>query len=155
MFRIRSARTDDLHRNVEIWQSAVRATHDFLSAEHYAEIAELVRDQYLPGANLLVAVDDQDVPHGFLGASGAHVDALFVHADSRGAGIGRLLMQHVMRNVDVATVDVNAQNAAARGFYERLGFVVYDATDVDDAGRPYPLLRLRWHRPPEAGGVLR
>ncbi|SMH39780.1 acetyltransferase [Azospirillum agricola] len=146
MTDIRAARADDLARNVEIWRTSVLATHHFLTPEHFAEIADLVRTAYLPAAGLLVAVDGQDVPQAFLGASGGHIDALFVHADSRGVGFGRKLVEHVRRDRDTVTVDVNEQNPSGRGFYERLGFAVVGRSETDDDGRPYPLLRLRWRR---------
>jgi putative acetyltransferase len=41
---------------------------------------------------------------------------------------------------------VNEQNDAARAFYERLGFQIVGRSDLDDAGRPFPLLHMR--RPP-------
>ncbi|MCG5238435.1 acetyltransferase [Azospirillum doebereinerae] len=146
MIGIRAARADDLARNAEIWRSAVLATHHFLTPRHFAEIGDLVRTTYLPTADLLVAVDERDVPHGFLGASGDHIDALFVHAGSRGGGFGRRLVDHLRQGRDDVTVDVNEQNESGRGFYERLGFAVHGRSETDDDGRPYPLLRLRWRR---------
>jgi putative acetyltransferase len=144
MFEIRPAHPQDRERLFDIWHSAVSATHNFLSAAHFAEIAELVRDQYLPVGDFLVAADRGDVPHGFLGATENRIDALFVHADSRGAGIGRLLVRRILDAHGEVTVDVNEQNVSGRGFYERLGFQIYDRSDQDDQGRPYPLLHLRW-----------
>jgi len=99
---------------------------------------------YLPTAELLVAVDGCDVPQAFLGASGAHIDALFVHASSRGGGLGRKLVERIRQGRDDVTVDVNEQNKSGRGFYERLGFETRGRSETDDDGRPYPLLHLRW-----------
>jgi putative acetyltransferase len=39
-------------------------------------------------------------------------------------------------------VNVNEQNAQAVGFYSRSGFVVVGRSELDDAGRPYPLLHM-------------
>jgi putative acetyltransferase len=45
------------------------------------------------------------------------------------------------------TVDVNEQNAAARGFYEALGFDVVARSLLDETGRPYPILHMRREAP--------
>ena len=45
-----------------------------------------------------------------------------------------------------ATVDVNEQNHGAVGFYRHIGFEVTGRSDLDDQGRPYPLLHLRRQR---------
>jgi putative acetyltransferase len=47
------------------------------------------------------------------------------------------------RRPGALTVDVNEQNPAAVGFYERLGFVVVGRSPRDGSGRPFPLLHLR------------
>lgn len=77
-----------------------------------------------------------------MGMSGAQIDSLFVHADARGSGVGRRLVEHAMTLHPVLTVDVNEQNASGAGFYQRLGFETVGRSPVDDAGRPYPLLHL-------------
>jgi putative acetyltransferase len=41
------------------------------------------------------------------------------------------------------TAEVNEQNHAACRFYEACGFVVEGRSEVDDTGRPYPLLQVR------------
>lgn len=146
MFTIREARPDDLERNFEIWWTAVAATHHFLSAEDFEEISALVKDTYLPAADLVVAVDESDVAHGFLGGLGSHIDSLFVHAQSQSRGVGRLLVEYFLKDKSAATVDVNEQNVSGRCFYESLGFRVFDRSNLDDDGRPYPLLKMRLER---------
>ncbi len=146
MFTLRKATPNDLERNFEIWRTAVAATHHFLSREDFRQISGLVRNAYLPTADLVVAVDANDLAHGFLGGLGDHIDALFVHADSRSKGIGTLLVKQFLDGRNIVTVDVNEQNNSGRGFYERLGFEVFDRSDADDDGRPYPLLKLPYQR---------
>lgn len=146
MFTLRPATSKDLARNFEIWRSAVLATHQFLSERDFQDIGIVVEKSYLPTAALVVAVDEEDTPHGFLGTTDDNVDALFVHAESRGKGIGRLLLESFLAARDEVTVNVNEQNRFGRTFYERMGFRGTGRSDVDDAGRPYPLLHMRWSR---------
>jgi hypothetical protein len=40
-------------------------------------------------------------------------------------------------------VDVNEQNPGVCRFYQACGFVVEGRSELDDAGRPFPLLHLR------------
>jgi putative acetyltransferase len=136
MFTLRRATGKDVRRNFEIWRSAVLATHQFPSERDFQDISVLVEKSYLPAAALVVAVDEEDMPHGFLGMTDDNVDALFVHAESRGKGIGRLLLESFLAARDEVTVDVNEQNRSGRKFYEKVGFQVIGRSDVDDAGRP-------------------
>ncbi|MFK0165341.1 acetyltransferase [Rhizobium sp. NPDC090279] len=147
MFLLRQARPDDVARNYEIWRTSVEATHDFLAASDREAIARMVEEDYLPNAEFTVAVDDDDLPHGFMGVTGNHIDSLFIHAESRGKGLGRLLLESFRTGKDVVTVDVNEQNAGAVGFYRRLGFAVTGRAEVDDQGRHYPILHLQWQQP--------
>ncbi|WP_209791759.1 acetyltransferase [Ensifer adhaerens] len=139
----RPSRPSDFQRTFDIWRSAVVATHDFLSAEDFAAIEEMVATHYLPQAELWIAADADDVALGFMGMTGAQIDSLFVHADAHGRGVGRALVAHAAALHPVLTVDVNEQNASGAGFYARLGFATVGRSPVDDDGRPYPLLHLR------------
>lgn len=146
MFHLRQAKASDITRNYEVWRTAVEATHHFLEAADLEAISKMVLNDYLPNAEFVVAVDDADTSHAFLGTTGDHIDALFVHADSRGMGLGRRLIEHFRDGKDTATVDVNEQNAEAAGFYKRFGFELTGRSPLDDQGRPYPILHLRWNR---------
>lgn len=85
---IRSSRPSDFPRTLDIWRSAVVATHHFLLGEDFAAIEEMVATQYLPQAALWIAADANNVALGFMGMSEAQIDALFVHAEARGGGVG-------------------------------------------------------------------
>lgn len=139
---IRRSRPEDGPHAVAIWRAAVDATHGFLTPDHRAEIDLLVQD-FLPKADLWLAVDADDRAIGFMLAGNGHMDALFIDPAHHGAGIGRALVAHALAESPLLTTDVNEQNPGARAFYERLGFVVTGRSETDDHGRPYPLLHLR------------
>lgn len=143
MYTIRLSNEADTAALAAIWRESVRATHDFLSKEHFREIDVLVSEHYLPATRLWVALDEAGHPRGFMGLSGAHVDALFIDPACRAQGIGRRLLEHAVAVTGPLSVDVNEQNAQAVGFYRRMGFIETGRSPLDDAGRPYPLLHMR------------
>jgi putative acetyltransferase len=133
-------------RLFDIWQTAVAATHHFLSEQDAKDIAVLVKEQYIPHAELLMAVGDTGVPMAFIGMTDNVIDALFVHADYRGQGIGGAILQHMQSEFDALTLDVNEGNPGARAFYEKHGFKMTGRSETDDQGRPYPLIHMAWER---------
>lgn len=141
VINIRRSRHDDGDKLVKIWCRSVDATHDFLSKAYRAELEELVKS-FLPEAPLWVAVDEKDVLVAFMLLTGEHMDALFVDPDVRGCGIGKLLIEHALTLAPELTTNVNEQNAQAVGFYKKMGFTVTGRSEVDDLGKPYPLLNL-------------
>ncbi|HBL4692580.1 acetyltransferase [Citrobacter sedlakii] len=141
VINIRRSRHDDGDKLVKIWCRSVDTTHDFLSKAYRAELEELVKS-FLPEAPLWVAVDEKDVPVAFMLLTGEHMDALFVDPDVRGCGIGKLLIEHALTLAPELTTNVNEQNAQAVGFYKKMGFTVTGRSEVDDLGKPYPLLNL-------------
>lgn len=133
--------TEEYPRLVEIWRSAVDATHGFLAQRDRAEIEERLPTEYFPHVRVSVA-DVDGGPVGFAGTSEGKLEMLFVDAAHRGRGIGSSLLTHVVHEQDVTYVDVNEQNEQAVAFYTRSGFVLIGRSELDDAGRPYPLLRM-------------
>ncbi|HCU0190212.1 MULTISPECIES: acetyltransferase [Citrobacter] len=138
---IRRSRQDEGEKLIAIWCRSVDATHHFLSASYRSELEELVRS-FLPEAPLWVAVTEQDEPVAFMLLTGQHMDALFVDPDVRGCGVGKLLVEHAITLAPELTTNVNEQNEQAVGFYKKMGFKVTGRSEVDDLGRPYPLLNL-------------
>lgn len=140
---IRSLRgPEELPRLLEVWRSAVDATHDFLAPADRDEIAAHLVPDYFPHVELRVAERDGTVV-GFAGVHGTSLEMLFVSADARGTGVGSALLEHAVTQLGVVTVDVNEQNPQAAGFYEHRGFEVVGRSPLDGEGRPYPLLHLR------------
>ena len=142
MTSIRASRPDEAGRLFEIWQAAVAATHDFVSPADKAEIAVIVREQYLQSAPLWVVVDTDDRPLGFMGMTGSTMDSLFIDPEHAGRGLGRAMVDHARSLASNLSVDVNEQNRSAVGFYRRLGFREAGRSPLDDGGRPYPLLHM-------------
>lgn len=138
---IRRSRRDEGEKLVSIWCRSVDATHHFLSPDYRIELEALVRS-FLPEAPLWVAVTENDEPVAFMLLTEQHIDALFVDPDMRGSGVGKLLIEHALSLTSTLTTDVNEQNDQAVGFYKKMGFKVTGRTEVDDLGRPYPLLKL-------------
>jgi len=140
--QIRRARPDETDLLFQIWRSAVEATHHFLAPADLETISEMVRDQYLPSAELWVATDEEDRPLAFMGMTDDMVDTLFVAPSAHRRGVGRALMAHARALAGPLRVDVNEQNDGALAFYRRLGFQIMGRSDRDSAGMPYPLLHL-------------
>ncbi len=144
MTSIRSADRADIPSMLDIWRRAVQATHHFLRPGDFEEIERIVAESYLPNAAFWLAVDPSSRSIGFMGLTGSHIDSLFIDPAGRGAGVGRLMVEHAGRlaSASALSVDVNEQNEQAVGFYRHLGFEVTGRSEVDDAGRPYPILHM-------------
>ncbi|WP_369685156.1 GNAT family N-acetyltransferase [Corynebacterium glyciniphilum] len=126
-----------------IWRSAVDATHDFLTDVDRDAIESVLSSPYFPQVQLTVA-DLDGVPVGFAGTNEGNLEMLFVDAAVRGRGVGTLLLDDVLVAHGVRRVDVSEQNVQAVAFYRRRGFTVSGRDDLDDAGRPYPVLDMSW-----------
>jgi putative acetyltransferase len=133
---------------VRVWERAVRATHHFLTSADIEHLRPLVAEELQGDSmDLWILVDANDAPLGFIGIIVDKIEALFIDPVVHRRGGGRRLVAHVQSlRSGALTVDVNEQNDSARAFYERLGFRIVGRSDLDDAGRPFPLLHMR--RPP-------
>jgi putative acetyltransferase len=144
--QIRAATAADHEALLGIWERSVRATHDFLTPADVDDLRPLVAQALASDAlEVWVLAAADDTPVGWMGLAGPHVEALFVSPEARGTGGGRRLVAHAQARSPAAalTVDVNEQNPAATGFYERLGFARIGRSPLDATGRPFPILHLR------------
>lgn len=144
MITIRKSTSNDAPALSEIWRDSALATHDFLSQGDFKEIEMMVREQYLPNVEVWVAEDDGK-PIGFMGMTDSHIDSLFITPNLRGKGIGKHMLAHAKALFgDSVTVDVNEQNNQGVGFYLHMGFKQTGRSEVDDQGKPYPILHLKF-----------
>ncbi|MBP1771652.1 MAG: family N-acetyltransferase [Holophagaceae bacterium] len=137
----------DLPRLFEVWESAVRATHTFLTEEDIGRLSPLVREGLAAFRPIHCLRDPRGEVFAFLGVFEGRIEMLFVHASRRGQGFGRILVRHAVDTLGATLVDVNEQNDQAIGFYERLGFQTFARSDLDAAGFPFPLLHMRLASP--------
>lgn len=143
MIKLRPSRPEDGPRVVEIWAAAVDATHDFLTPEDRAAIGKEVED-FLPYAQMTLAVDDRDRAIGFMLIDNGHMEALFIDPQHRGAGVGAIMIDYALAVHPSLSTDVNEQNTQAVGFYEHMGFERTGWSATDGQGLPYPLIHLRF-----------
>lgn len=143
MITIRKSTSSDAPVLSDIWRDSALATHDFLSQNDFKEIEVMVREQYLPNAEVWVA-EDAGKPVGFMGMTDSHIDSLFIAPNLRGKGVGKHMLAHAKSLFgDKLTVDVNEQNSQGVGFYLHMGFQQTGRSELDDQGKPYPILHLK------------
>lgn len=104
-----------LSRLMDIWESAVRSIHTFLSENDITQIKLEVYQGLMSIKFLYGYYNDAGVLQGFIGA----VD-----------------------NLGTKFVDVNEQNEQGVEFYRHMGFHVINRSEYDGQGRPFPLLHL-------------
>lgn len=152
-FRIEDVELGDdtslLAELVACWRASVEATHAFLTSDDIERIAGYVPDAIASVPHLAVCCDENGQVAGFIGVDGAMIEMLFIHPSRRGRGLGMLLLDHAASRHGPTLVDVNEQNGQAIGFYEHYGFQVFDRSETDAMGDPFPILHMRLPRPHE------
>lgn len=139
-------RDENMKRLLEIWESAVRKTHTFLSEADLLSIKQEVPNGIMEVQCLYCFIDDNGIMQGFIGVQQQKIEMLFINADARGQGVGKQLLNFAVTNLGAVYVDVNEQNGQGVGFYKHMGFITMDRSDCDDQGRPFPILHMRHNR---------
>ena len=120
----------------------MRATHDFLCEREILEIKQYVPEAFRRVPSLSAAIDEVGAVVGFIGTSENRIEMLFIAPEMRGKGIGRQLLQQAVAGGSINEVTVNEQNPQAAGFYRHLGFQVFERTETDEQGNPFPILKM-------------
>ncbi len=81
---------------IEIWESSVRATHDFLSDENISSLKPLILEHYFDAVELRAAKNNHNKIVGFIGGAECNVEMLFISPDSRNKGVGSLLVKYAV-----------------------------------------------------------
>ena len=138
---IRTIQSVHYSQLIPIWESSVKATHDFLKKEDF-----LYYKSQLPtcfeAVDLYGYYNDDNQIVAFMGVNEENMEMLFVDQAYRGQGIGRQLTKFAIEQLGVFRVDVNEQNVQAIDFYLRLGFKMVSRSNLDSCNRPYPILHM-------------
>jgi len=135
------AKKEDYPALIGIWESAVKATHHFLSDEDFAFYKSHI-PIYFQHVSLYVYKNEKGIIKAFLGVTDDSIEMLFVDNESRGTGMGKILLDYAVNTLNARRVDVNEQNTRALKFYYHLGFVEVDRSEYDGEGKGYPILHL-------------
>lgn len=126
-----------------VWERSVRATHHFLTEDDIAGMRPFVGEAVCGISQLAVAFGEDNQPLGFAGVENGKLEMLFIDSAARGKGVGRALLAHAVEAFDAHRLDVNEQNPQAVGFYEHEGWRAVYRSSHDDAGRPFPYIRMQ------------
>lgn len=143
IYELQERPPQQLERLLMIWEASVRATHHFLSDAEVKQIKSYVPQALQSVSHLIIAINASNEPIGFMGTEQNRLEMLFLSPTERGKEIGKQLVQYGIQQYGIQMVTVNEQNPQAVGFYEHLGFVMYQRTDHDEQGNPYPLLYMK------------
>ena len=132
-----------IEKLIDVWERSVRETHLFLSNEEIEEIKNFVPIALKSVSHLIIENDAKGTPIAFMGVDDGKLEMLFIDPRERGKGLGRKLLEHGITNYGVKEVVVNEQNPQAKGFYEHMGFKVYERSEIDEQGNPYPILFMK------------
>ena len=127
---------------LNVWEASVRASHHFLTE---ADIIRLTpqAEGALQFIETLWVMQDDGRPVGFMGVQERKIEMLFLHPDYFRRGLGKTFVERAFSELDVEYVDVNEQNPNATKFYERMGFKVFNRTECDSEGNPFPILEMK------------
>lgn len=138
---IRLAQPKDYPRIMEIWESSVKATHDFLSEEDFNYFKEVIPRDYLPNLEVYL-ITENNQSEGFASVAEGNLEMLFIHNEVRGHGYGKRLYEFMKEKTGLTKVDVNEQNPQAIGFYEKMGFRPTGRSEKDGSGKDYPIIHM-------------
>ncbi len=128
---------------LNVWEDSVRETHKFLTDEEILEIKEYVPEALNGVSHLITETDESGKNIAFMGIEENKLEMLFIKNSERGKGVGKKLLLYGIEEYGVNDLAVNEDNPLARGFYEHMGFKVYKRNELDDQGKPYPVLYMR------------
>lgn len=139
---IRSASEKDFQDLLDVWESAVKATHDFLSEKDFNFYKSKIKSVYFCEVSLYVYESKNGIIQGFIGTYGDSLEMLFVHDSYRGKGIGKQLLYYAVNELGIRKVSVNKQNTKALLFYKKYNFIEQSYSDTDSEGKPYPIINM-------------
>lgn len=130
---IRKFQKPDIHRVADIWLSANREAHDFISAQYWEDHFESVKEMILQ-AEVYVYKSGNGTIQGFVGLSGDYIAGIFVCAEAQSNGIGSMLLNFVKNGKNRLSLDVYQKNIRAVKFYQREDFVIQSENMDDSTG---------------------
>lgn len=134
----------DSHKTeiLSVWEQSVKATHHFLMESDFEQYKKILQNFDFKDLDVFCLEENEKVV-GFIGIHSEKIEMLFLNPDYIGKGLGRQLIDFAFSNFNIRYVDVNEQNPKATEFYQKIGFEIFDRSEKDDLGKPYPILKMK------------
>lgn len=140
---IKNITDKDMTDILQVWESSVKATHLFLTEADIVSLRPFVEEGVKFISNLAVIRDEEGTIQAFIGVHDNKIEMLFVKDTCRGKGLGKHLVNWAINTLNIKFVDVNEQNEQGLGFYKYMGFEVFDRSELDEQGNPFPILHMK------------
>ena len=140
---IKNITDKDMTDILQVWESSVKATHLFLTEAEIVSLRSFVEEGVKFISNLAVIRDEEGTIQAFIGVHDNKIEMLFVKDTCRGKGLGKHLVNWAINTLNIKFVDVNEQNEQGLGFYKYMGFEVFDRSELDEQGNPFPILHMK------------
>lgn len=127
---------------VILWEQSVKATHIFLSDSDIISLIPDVKKGVKKIEKLVLVKDKSNKIIGFMGIENNKIEMLFISPEYFGIGIGKKLVNYGITQYNIKYVDVNEQNSKALNFYKHIGFNIFNRSELDNQGNPFPILHL-------------
>ncbi len=131
---IRKLLPKDTEKVLNIWLEASLQAHDFVAENYWRQMLPIVRDYYLPCAEIWVLEDRRQIK-GFLALlDDRHIGALFVRPEYQKQKNGSKLLEFVKKRHSRLTLHVFTKNERAVRFYQKHDFKIVSEQKNPDVG---------------------
>jgi putative acetyltransferase len=145
---LRRATLDDMTALARLHRRTVQVSLPFLPTLHTPEEDAWWFCERLFAVNQVWLAEDGEGPVGYIAFRPDFIEHLFVRPESQSAGLGLQLLEKAREASAELSLWTFQQNARARRFYERHGFVAVTETDGADNEEKLPDVLYRWRREP-------
>jgi GNAT superfamily N-acetyltransferase len=132
-----------------LYRRTVQVSLPFLPTLHTPEEDAWWFAERLFAANEVWVSEGEDGPHGYIAFRSDFIEHLFIRPESQGVQIGVTLLEKAKENASELSLWTFQQNARARRFYAKHGFVAVVETDGLDNEEKLPDVLYRWRRDAE------
>jgi putative acetyltransferase len=143
---VRRATLADMPVLARLYRHTVRTSLPFLPELHTPQEDAWWFSERLFATNEIWLCEGEGEPAGYIAFRPGFVEHLFIHPEAQGARLGVTLLELAKEASAELSLWTFQENARARRFYERHGFVAVTFTDGADNEEKMPDVLYRWRR---------
>ena len=139
---IREYKRSDEKRVLNIYYAASKIAHNFIPDKLLRNDVKVVKEQYLPFAEIYVYEENNLVVGHIALVEGAFIGGFFVDPKYQGKGIGNKLLEYVKNKYNILELHVFQKNIKTVEFYKKNGFIIVG--EIKEGHLGYPEWHMKW-----------